>query len=105
MALSKTAQSIIDDQKNYDNGVYVFHLLEKNRTRKHLKEWVRLSGITKNVSFHTARHTFATLCISSGIDLYTTSKLLGHTDIKTTQQYAKLVDKKKDEAIDKLPEL
>ncbi|HQM85477.1 MAG TPA: tyrosine-type recombinase/integrase [bacterium] len=75
------------------------------KSGKHLKEWVRISGITKNVSFHTARHTFATLCISSGIDIYTTSKLLGHTDVKTTQQYAKLVDKKKDEAIDKLPEL
>ena len=49
--------------------------------------------------FHMLRHTFATMMLTLGADLYTTSKLLGHTQVKTTQIYAKIVDKKKDEAV------
>ena len=64
-----------------------------------LKTWAQNSGITKKVTFHTARHTFATMMLTLGADLYTTSKLLGHTQVKTTQIYAKIVDKKKDEAV------
>lgn len=64
-----------------------------------LKVWAANSGITKTVTFHTARHTFATMMLTLGADLYTTSKLLGHTQVKTTQIYAKIVDKKKDEAV------
>lgn len=67
--------------------------------------WAVLAGINKHITFHCARHTFATLCLTYDIDLYTVSKLLGHRDIKTTQIYAKLIDKKKDEAIDKLPKI
>ena len=48
---------------------------------------------------HTARHTFATMMLTLGADLYTTSKLLGHTDVKMTQVYAKIVNRKKDEAV------
>lgn len=51
------------------------------------------------VLFHTARHTFATMMLTLGADLYTTSKLLGHADVKMTQVYAKIVNKKKDEAV------
>lgn len=65
----------------------------------HIKKWAKNAGITKNVSFHTARHTFATMMLTLGADLYTTSKLLGHTNIATTQIYAKIIDKKKDEAM------
>lgn len=49
--------------------------------------------------FHTARHTFATMMLTLGADLYTTSKLLGHTDVRMTQVYAKIVNRKKDEAV------
>mgnify|MGYP001839255552 FL=1 len=48
---------------------------------------------------HTARHTFATMMLTLGADLYTTSKLLGHTDVRMTQVYAKIVNRKKDEAV------
>ena len=52
------------------------------------------------MSSHLARHTFATMMISLGSDLYTVSKLLGHTNIKITEVYAKLVNEKKFEAVD-----
>lgn len=63
-----------------------------------LKQWVKSAGIGKNITFHTARHTFATLQLSNGTDIYTVSKMLGHTNVKTTQIYAKVIDSKKDEA-------
>ena len=64
-----------------------------------LKGWAKAAGITKKVSYHTGRHTFATMMLTLGADLYTTSKLLGHTEVSTTQIYAKIVDSKKVEAV------
>lgn len=55
--------------------------------------------LTSCILFHTARHTFATMMLTLGADLYTTSKLLGHTDVRMTQVYAKIVNRKKDEAV------
>ncbi|CAD0002414.1 MULTISPECIES: site-specific integrase [Flavobacterium] len=63
-----------------------------------LKKWVESAGIKKNITFHCFRHTFATLQLSSGTDIYTVSKMLGHTNIKTTQIYAKVIDEKKNKA-------
>lgn len=64
-----------------------------------LKDWAKRAGISKKVSYHTARHTFATMMLTLGADLYTTSKLLGHTEVSTTQIYAKIVDSKKVDAV------
>ncbi|MYY26651.1 site-specific integrase [Elizabethkingia anophelis] len=63
-----------------------------------LKKWIESAGITKKITFHNFRHTFATLQLSSGTDIYTVSKMLGHTNVKTTQVYAKVVDEKKNKA-------
>lgn len=72
---------------------------------KQLKKWGEAAGIDKRISFHTARHTFATLMLSSGVELYTTSRLLGHKNLATTQIYAKVVDEKKRQAVGMLPTL
>jgi integrase len=70
-----------------------------------LQRWVSFVGITKHVTSHVARHTFATLLITQGNDLYAVQHLLGHRDIKVTQIYAKLVDQRKVDAIKSLPVL
>ena len=75
------------------------------RLQFHLRKWIKDAEIEKEISFHCARHTFATMCLTQEVDIFTVSKLLGHKDLESTQIYAKLIDKKKDEAIDKLPEI
>lgn len=70
-----------------------------------LQRWIMKSGITKNITFHCGRHTFAVLQLEAGTDIYTVSKLLGHSELKTTQIYAKIMDKKKIEAVNKMPDI
>lgn len=79
----------------------VFHVPCVQWVEKCLKDIAKAAGIAKNVTFHTARHTFATMQLTLGGDIYTISKLLGHTDIKTTQIYAEVVNQKKRDAISK----
>ena len=63
-----------------------------------LKKWVEAAGIKKHITFHCFRHSYAVLQLSNGTDIYTVSKMLGHTNVKTTQIYAKVVDEKKERA-------
>jgi integrase len=67
-----------------------------------LQNWIKSAGINKSISFHCARHTYATLQLTLGTDIFTVSKLLGHRDIRTTQVYAKIIDEKKKEAANKI---
>lgn len=69
---------------------------------KHLFQWIGAAGITKDITFHCFRHTYATLQLSKGTDLYTVSKMLGHKNIRTTQVYAKIVDDAKRAAANKI---
>ena len=68
----------------------------------HLKQWILRAGITKDITFHCFRHTFATLQLSHGTDIYTVSKMLGHRELKTTQIYAKIINQTYREAADKI---
>ena len=65
---------------------------------KPLQRWLVAAGITRKITFHCFRHTFATLQLANGTDIYTVSKMLGHTNVKTTQIYAKVVNEKKEQA-------
>ena len=60
----------------------------------YLKEIADICGIVKNLTFHMARHTFATMSLSKGVPMESVSKMLGHTNIKTTQIYARITNKK-----------
>ena len=63
-----------------------------------VKKWVEAAGISKHITFHCFRHSYATLQLAGGTDIYTVSKMLGHTNVRTTQVYAKVVDSKKEGA-------
>ena len=93
--LSQEAASFLPPRK----GNLVFDLPTSTAANADLKRWAKAAGIRKKITFHTARHTFATLLLTLGADLYTTSKLLGHTNITTTQIYAEVVDEKKSHAV------
>lgn len=77
--------------------------LSNQRLNGYLKEIADLCGINKNLTFHLARHTFATtITLANGVPIETVSKLLGHTNIKTTQIYAKVIEKKVSEDMQQL---
>lgn len=65
-----------------------------------VKRWVEAAGIKKHITFHCFRHSFATNQLTEGTDIYTVSKMLGHTNVRTTQIYTKVVDVKKEKAAD-----
>lgn len=67
-----------------------------------LQQWIMKAGISKTITFHCARHTYATLQLTLGTDIYTVSKLLGHRELRTTQIYAKVIDDRKIEAANKI---
>lgn len=74
-------------------------------TNEALRHWVFSAGIEKKITFHCARHTFAVMMLDLGVDLFTVSKLLGHRDVTTTQIYAKVLDKNKQAAVEKIPSI
>lgn len=76
-----------------------------SQTLVELKRWCLKAGITKDVTFHSGRHTFAVLMITLGADIYTVQKLLGHSYIQTTQIYAKVIDQKRQQAVSMIPKI
>jgi integrase len=83
----------------------VFFLPSQPVVDKLLKNWARAAKLGKLISFHKSRHSFATILLESGVDLYTVSKVLGHKNIRTTEIYARVVDEEKRRAVDLLPTL
>jgi integrase len=101
MPISEQAYSLLGERKETTEKVFD-GLTYSAYENKHLSKWIGLAGITKDITFHCFRHTFATLQLSNGTDIYTVSKMLGHRELKTTQIYAKIIDQTKREAADKI---
>lgn len=96
--LLPTAEQIINKYENHPvckNENRLLPILSNQKMNAYLKEIADVCGIKKDLTFHIARHTFATtLTLSNGVPLETVSKMLGHTNLKTTQHYAKILDTK-----------
>lgn len=101
MPISEQAYSLLGERKKPTDKVFE-GLTYSAYENKHLYQWIGAAGITKDITFHCFRHTFATLQLSKGTDIYTVSKMLGHRELKTTQIYAKIIDQTKREAADKI---
>ena len=85
-----------------DNRGLVFKGLQRCWTQTYMKEWIRSAGITKNITFHSYRRTFATLQAAAGTDIRTIQSIMAHKSITTTQRYIKVVDANKREASKKI---
>jgi integrase len=85
-------------KRDEENKIVIPELHYSAWTNLKLQQWMMKAGITKTITFHCARHTYATLQLTLGTDIYTVSKLLGHKELRTTQVYAKVIDDKKRDA-------
>ena len=97
MPISDQAFSLCGERDDADRLVFE-GLQDPSWINRPVKKWVEASGITKHITFHCFRHTYATLQLTNGTDIYTVSKMLGHKKVTTTQIYAKIVDEKKEKA-------
>lgn len=102
--MSEQARSYLGEQGNPNEKVFI-GLKYSSYMNVELSKWIMKAGITKNITFHCARHTFAVLQMTLGTELYTLQKLLGHSQIQTTQIYAKIIDEKKRDAVNKIPDI
>lgn len=103
LKVTDEAQKWLPQRGNAQDNDLIFTFVKgASKVTKALNKWLEAAGIKKHITFHCARHTFATNALTIGADIATVSKLLGHRDISTTQIYAKIVDKAKDAALDGL---
>lgn len=101
LPISEQAYSLLGEPQKPTDKVFD-GLIYSAYSNKHLAKWIALAGISKDITFHCFRHTYATLQLYNGTDIYTVSKMLGHKDIKTTQVYVKIVDDSKRKTVDKI---
>lgn len=102
--ISHQAVVLMGDEGKPESHIFE-DLLTTSATNRVIQEWVSTAGIHKKISFHCARHSFATMMLDLGTDIYTVSKLLGHREIATTQIYARVLDKKKQKAVSVIPQI
>jgi len=105
LPLSARALQYLPPKEKAADSDRVFNLPTNCHVNVNLRHWAALAGIKKRVTFHVARHTNATLLLSLDVPIATVSKMLGHTNIRTTEIYAKVIDKSKLDAIRKLDSL
>lgn len=102
--ISPQAAMLLGQRASDDDYVFC-DFSYSSHTLKLLRQWADAAGITKHITYHSSRHTFAVLLLSTGCDLYTVQRLLGHRSIETTQVYAHIMDKSKREAVMRIPPL
>lgn len=102
--ISPQAVELMGERKTASEHVFAW-FMTPDATNHALAVWCAKAGINKKISFHCGRHTFAVMMLDLGTDIYTTSKLLGHRDLSTTQIYAKVLDKNKQQAVANIPRL
>ena len=91
------------DFNNANEDQLVFNAPSNQKVNRYLKEIADFCNVAKSLRFHSARHTFATsITLQNGMSIETVSKLLGHTSIRTTQHYAKILNKKIEEEMNSL---
>lgn len=96
--LSKQAMKWMPERGNKSGDDFVFDSVPHSYN-DYIAAWAMEAGITKHITHHCGRHTFATMLLTLGVDIYTVSKLLGHASLRHTQRYAKIVDRQKDDAV------
>ncbi len=101
--LNNTTLRILKEQREAGRTDRVFEMKGRSSSQMQLLKLSNFLGL-RNLTYHMARHTFAVNSITNGVDLYTLSKMLGHTSLETTQIYAAVIDSKMADAIAKLPE-
>ena len=110
LPLNDTAQKILAQCRGQNEFPMpekpVFNIPDKSHINgDKMKSWLKAAKIKKRITFHCSRHTFATSLLTAGVDLFTVSKLLGHKNISSTAIYAKIVDQKKNDAVNALQRL
>lgn len=101
--INSQAAELMGERGDADSRVFL--KLDNGLANQHIARCAQAAGVNKHITFHCGRHTFATLQLSLDTDIYTLSKLLGHRNVRTTQVYAKVLDKKKQEAVEKIPDI
>ncbi len=101
LPISEQAFQFLGERTSAEERIFVGLIYSAWHNIK-LQQWMTKANISKTITFHCARHTYATLQLTLGTDIYTVSKLLGHKDLKTTQIYAKIIDERKTVAANKI---
>lgn len=102
--ISKQARELLGNRLSPNDRVFI-GLKYSAYMNVELQRWVVSAGISKQITFHCARHTNAVLLLENGTDIYTLSKRLEHREIRTTAIYAKIVDSKMKEVAEIIPEI
>jgi integrase len=102
LPIPQKALNNLPDRAGAKDTDFIFHLPSGGYINIQLRQWAFQAGITKHIHFHVARHTNATLLLSLEVPIETVSKMLGHSDIQTTQIYAKVINKSMQAAAAKL---
>ena len=96
------ALQLCGERPNDEESLVFEGLTDASWISRPLKVWIEASGIKKHITFHCGRHSFASLLLENGVDIYTIKDLMGHTNVRTTQIYTHIVNEQKEKAANTL---